>query len=73
MKIDYLPRALEALEAAPSDVRKAFFKQVRLLEQDLRHPSLRTTKYDESRDIWQARVNITGDGASISISSVTRM
>ena len=57
MKIDYLPRALKALEAAPADVRKAFFKQVRLLEQDLRHPSLRTKKYDESKDIWQARVN----------------
>jgi plasmid maintenance system killer protein len=38
-------------------VRKAFFKQVGLLEQDLRHPSLRAKKYDESQDLWQARVN----------------
>jgi hypothetical protein len=26
MKIDYLPQALEALEGAPAQVRKAFFK-----------------------------------------------
>jgi len=23
----------------------------------LRHPSLRAKKYDEARDIWQARIN----------------
>ena len=57
MKLDYLPKALEALEEAPVQVRKAFFKQVRFLEQDLRHPSLKTKKYDESKDLWQARVN----------------
>ena len=38
-------------------VRKAFFKQVRFLAQDLRHPSLKAKKYDESKDLWQARVN----------------
>jgi mRNA-degrading endonuclease RelE of RelBE toxin-antitoxin system len=57
MKIDYLPRALKALEDAPADVRKAFFKQVEFLAQDLRHPSLRAKKYDEAKDRWQARVN----------------
>jgi len=57
MKIDYLPRALKALGDAPADVRRAFFKQVGFLEQDLHHPSLRAKKYDEGRDIWQARVN----------------
>ncbi len=57
MKIDYLPRALKALQDAPPTVRKAFFKQVALLERDLRHPSLRTKKYDETLDLWQARVN----------------
>ena len=57
MKIDYLPRALKALEAAPADVQKAFFKQVLFLEKDLRHPSLHAKKYDEANDIWQARVN----------------
>jgi hypothetical protein len=28
-----------------------------LLARNLRHPSLRAKKYDEARDIWQARVN----------------
>jgi mRNA-degrading endonuclease RelE of RelBE toxin-antitoxin system len=57
MRIDYLPRAQQALEDAPAGVRKAFFKQVRFLVQDLRHPSLHAKKYDESEDLWQARVN----------------
>ena len=57
MKVDYLPKALDALEDAPSAVRKAFFKQVTFLQQDLRHPSLKAKKYDEKNDIWQARVN----------------
>ena len=37
--------------------RRAFFKQIALLQNNLRHPSLRTKKYDEANDIWQARVN----------------
>ncbi len=57
MKIDYLPKALKALEDAPAEVRKAFFKQIAFMEQDLRHPSLRAKKYDESKGRWQARVN----------------
>jgi hypothetical protein len=57
MKIDYLPKALKALEDAPVEVRHAFFKQVAYLEKDLRHPSLHAKKYDESKDRWQARVN----------------
>ena len=32
-------------------------KQLALLLQNLRHPSLRAKKYDEARDIWQARVS----------------
>ena len=28
-----------------------------LLVEDLRHPSLHAKKYDEARDIWQARVS----------------
>jgi mRNA-degrading endonuclease RelE of RelBE toxin-antitoxin system len=57
MKIDYLPRALKALEDAPEPVRRAFFKQVKLLADNLHHPSLHAKKYDESRDLWQGRVN----------------
>jgi mRNA-degrading endonuclease RelE of RelBE toxin-antitoxin system len=57
MKIDYLPRAQKALRDAPTAVQKAFFKQVKLLEGNLRHPSLHAKKYDEALDRWQARVN----------------
>lgn len=56
MKIDYLPGALRSLNDAPIDVRRAFFKQVTFLRNDLRHPSLRAKKYDERSDLWQARV-----------------
>jgi hypothetical protein len=31
-------------------VGKAFFKQIKFLEQNLHHPSLRAKKYDEARN-----------------------
>jgi mRNA interferase RelE/StbE len=57
MKIAYAPRALVALESAPETIRKAFYKQVRLLVTNLRHPSLRIKKYDDGKNWWQGRVN----------------
>ncbi len=39
------------------DLKKKFEKQVRFLLKNIRHPSLRAKKYDEARDIWQARVD----------------
>jgi hypothetical protein len=57
MKIKYSDAVTEALESAPDAVKKAFFKQTKLLEQNLRYPSLRAKKYDETTDRWQARVN----------------
>jgi mRNA-degrading endonuclease RelE of RelBE toxin-antitoxin system len=57
MKIDFSDRVLDALEDAPPGVRKAFRKQLRFLAVNLQHPSLRAKKYDETRDLWQARVN----------------
>jgi mRNA-degrading endonuclease RelE of RelBE toxin-antitoxin system len=56
MKLDYTERFIRSLEDAPPQVQKAFYKQSVLLLQNLRHPSLRAKKYDEARDIWQARV-----------------
>ena len=38
-------------------MRKAFFKQVKFLENDLQHPSLHAKKYDDALDMWQARIN----------------
>ena len=40
----------------PTDVQKAFEKQLEFLLNNIRHPSLRAKKYDEARNIWQARV-----------------
>ena len=57
MKADYSERAGRTLDGITPQLRKAVYKQVKLLEQNLRHPSLRAKKYDESRNIWQARVN----------------
>jgi mRNA-degrading endonuclease RelE of RelBE toxin-antitoxin system len=57
MRADYSKLAGKTLHNLPPSVRKAFFKQVRLLEQNLRHPSLHAKKFDESKDLWQARVN----------------
>ena len=56
MKLQYSDAVTAALENAPVAVRKAFFKQTKLLEQNLRHPSLRAKKYDEATGRWQARV-----------------
>ena len=42
---------------APQQVQRVFDKQSLLLLQNLHHPSLRAKKYDESQNLWQARVN----------------
>lgn len=57
MRAGYSERAGKTLQGLPPGVRRALFKQVRFLCRDLRHPSLRAKKYDESLDLWQARVN----------------
>jgi plasmid maintenance system killer protein len=78
MKAALSDRALIAIADAPVPVRKAFHKQLALLERDLRHPSLHAKKYDESAGIWQARVNkdwrfyFTIEGATYRIHKVTR-
>jgi mRNA-degrading endonuclease RelE of RelBE toxin-antitoxin system len=56
MNIAYTEHALDDIETLPQQIRKAFFKQIRFLQQSLRHPSLRAKKYDEATDKWQARV-----------------
>ena len=57
MRVENSVAVIQTLQAAPEAVRRAFFKQIALLQNNLRHPSLRTKKYDEANDIWQARVN----------------
>jgi plasmid maintenance system killer protein len=50
-------RAANAIADAPASVRKAAYKQLRFLAGNLNHPSLHAKKYDEAKDVWQARVN----------------
>ena len=57
MKVDYSERVGRTLDGLAPELRKAVYKQVKLLERNLRHPSLRAKKYDESINLWQARVN----------------
>ena len=56
MKLLYSPRFQRQYDESPPQVRKAFDKQAKLLVENIRHPSLRTKKYDEAKDIWQGRV-----------------
>ncbi len=57
MKVALSDRAIESLAEAPPSVQRAFEKQIRFLMNNLQHPSLHAKKYDESRSLWQARVN----------------
>jgi mRNA interferase RelE/StbE len=57
MKISVSERAVKGLANAPPNVQRAFEKQIRSLAADIRHPSLRAKKFDESRGLWQARIN----------------
>ncbi len=57
MKVRFTQRADKDYAALIPAVRKAFGKQLGFLLDDLGHPSLRAKKYDESKGIWQARVN----------------
>lgn len=57
MLISYTPKFKEKLKSFPKEIREKFYKQAFLLSQNLRHPSLRAKKYDESSGLWQARVN----------------
>ncbi len=57
MKRQLTAAAVKDYTEAPPAVQIAFDKQVKLLVENFRHPSLRAKKYDESRNVWQARVN----------------
>jgi len=57
MKVVLSDRAIESLKDAPGNVQRAFEKQLRFLMTNLLHLSWHAKKYDESKDLWQARVN----------------
>lgn len=56
MKLDYFPHFVRNYRKIPAAIQRAFDKQALLLLENLNHPSLRAKKYDEARDLWQARV-----------------
>ncbi len=56
MRAVYSERFRRSYEEAPASIQRAFDRRIDLLLANLRHPSLRAKKYDESRNIWQARV-----------------
>ncbi len=57
MRVLFSERFARSFKQSPEKVQREFGKQLGHLLRDLRHPSLRTKKYDESRGIWQARVD----------------
>jgi len=56
MKVLYSAHFTRSYSKAPAAIQRAFDKQAQLLLQNLTHPSLHAKKYDEERDLWQARV-----------------
>ncbi len=58
MRLFYTERFRKSYESAPPNIQRAFDRRAVFLSGDLRHPSLRSKKYDEARGIWQARVNV---------------
>jgi len=57
MRPVYTERFRKSYESAPPRIQRAFDRRLVFLLTNLKHPSLRAKKYDEARDIWQARVN----------------
>jgi hypothetical protein len=57
MNLRYTANASKAFADALARVQRAFLKQAALLQTNLQHPSLHAKKFDESGDVWQARVN----------------
>lgn len=55
MKFVFTEHGLRDYQLASVELQARIDKQLALLLKSLRHPSLRAKKYDESRDIWQAR------------------
>ena len=56
MQLSFSDRFAKSYAAAPPGIQKAFDKQSGFLLGNLRHPSLHAKKYDESANLWQARV-----------------
>jgi len=58
MRVLFSERFAKSFKAATERIQKDFGKQLANLLKNLHHPSLKAKKYDETQDIWQARVNV---------------
>ena len=57
MKHQFTAKFIRSYHIFPKTTQLKFEKQLNYLLRDFRHPSLCAKKYDESDDIWQARVD----------------
>lgn len=57
MIYSFAPRFLRSYRAFDKVIQKKFDKQLAYLLKNLTHPSLHAKKFDETRGIWQARVD----------------
>ena len=57
MRPHFSERFVRSYTSASPAIQRVFDRKLELLVHNLRHPSLHAKKYDEARDIWQARVN----------------
>ena len=57
MKVVFTEPFLRRFKKISEITKKKFEKQLVSLLKDIKYPSLRAKKYDEKRNIWQARVN----------------
>ena len=57
MKHVFSARFVRQLKKLPMVVEEKFYKQLEYLLADIRYPSLRAKKFNETQGIWQARVD----------------
>lgn len=57
MDLEFSARARKNLDSLEPQTKAQARKQLALLLNNIRHPSIRAKKYDEANDIWQGRVN----------------
>ncbi len=57
MKYEFTDRFVKSYKTFNKEVQLKFDKQLKYLIDNINHPSLHSKKYDESKDIWQARVD----------------
>jgi mRNA-degrading endonuclease RelE of RelBE toxin-antitoxin system len=57
VNIRFSARAKQDFADLPRHLKTRVSKQLELLSENLRHPSIQAKKYDERNDVWQGRVN----------------